>query len=233
MVVYMKARRRVGLLIPASDIVIEVDLWRHLPPELTLHVARMFLGATTVEGEERMLQEELEPAASRVASVLPEFAVFGCTSASALHGLEGDRAISLQISKLTNCPCTTVIQTIIHEVGLLQINRLLLITPYVDALNHKLINTLRAAGLPVSRASGLGLVDDPAIAAVDPTEIQQYAMDIYSKEATQPDCIFISGTTFRGFDAVEGLEKQLGIPVLSSNLCVLKAIYRHFNLAYP
>ena len=39
----MKDRRRLGLLVPSSDVVMEDDLWRRLPPAFTLHVARMYL----------------------------------------------------------------------------------------------------------------------------------------------------------------------------------------------
>ena len=47
----MGERNRIGLLIPASDTVMEVDLWRRLPQHLTLHVARMYLESTTIAGE--------------------------------------------------------------------------------------------------------------------------------------------------------------------------------------
>ena len=90
----MEQRRRLGLLVPSSDIAMEDDLWRRLPPDATLHVSRMHLESTTVAGEERMLDEELAPAARRVAAVRPELVIFGCTSAAALRGLDGDTAIA-------------------------------------------------------------------------------------------------------------------------------------------
>jgi len=226
----MNMRKRVALLIPASDTVMEADLWRHLPPELTLHVARMYMESTTVDAQEKMLQDELEPAACRAGAVLPDLAVFGATSASALHGLDGDQAVSRRVSKWTNCPCITVIQSVIAEIAILKRKRLLLVTPYVEALNHKLRDTLLAAGLPVTGAAGLGLTKDPAIAAVTPAEIHQFVKSTIAKETAPPDCVFISCTTFRGFEAVEGLERELQIPVLSSNLCALKAVLRHFHL---
>ena len=50
---------RVGLLVPSSNTVMEVDLYRNLPPPITLHPARMYLEETTPQGEERMISEEL------------------------------------------------------------------------------------------------------------------------------------------------------------------------------
>jgi len=53
--------------------------------------------STTVAGEEKMLREELTPAARRVASVHPELVIFGCTSVAALRGVDGDAAIARRV----------------------------------------------------------------------------------------------------------------------------------------
>jgi maleate isomerase len=226
----VKTVHRVALLVPASDTVMEVDLWRNLPPDLNLHVARMYMDSTTVEGQEKMLREELAPAARRAGAVRPELAIFGATSASALHGLEGDQIVSEQVSRWTGCPCITVLQSVLSEIRSLHVRRLLLVTPYVEALNTKLIATLCSAGLPVISATGLGLDNDPAISAVTPEEIHHLVLDSYSSQAVPPDCVFISCTTFRGFESVSGLERDLGVPVVSSNLCALRSILRYFQL---
>ena len=45
---------RVGLIVPSSNSVIEVDFYRRLPADTTLHTARMYLVQTTPEGESRV-----------------------------------------------------------------------------------------------------------------------------------------------------------------------------------
>src|SRR3982751_751191 len=77
---------RVGLVVPSSNTVMEVDLYRRLPPEVTLHTARMFMVETTPEGESAMLDDYLPGAVRDLASVNPDVVVFGCTSAGALRG---------------------------------------------------------------------------------------------------------------------------------------------------
>ncbi len=47
---------RVGLIVPSSNTVIEVDFYRRLPADATLHTARMYLEQTTPEGESVMLK---------------------------------------------------------------------------------------------------------------------------------------------------------------------------------
>jgi maleate isomerase len=226
----MSDRKRIGLLIPASDTVMEADLWRRLPLQFTLHPARMYMESTTVEGERKMLNEELEPAARRVASVRPELVIFGCTSAAAIDGLERDADISRRVSRLAGCPCITVVQAAIREIGLLKPQRLLLVTPYNEDINRRMANTFRNAGLPVDGATGLGLEDDLAIGAVSPDEIRRFVSESVNKQANRPDCVFISCTTFRSFEAAAEIEADLGMPVMTSNKGAWMEIQRHFNL---
>lgn len=214
---------------PSSDIVMEADLWRRLPPHVTLHVARMYLESTTVAGEEKMLDEELAPAARRVASVRPELMIFGCTSAAALRGLDGDAAISRLVETIVGCPCVTVVQAALREIRQLEPRRLLLITPYLDELNDRMQKTFLEAGLPVTGVVGMGLDDDLDIGAVLPQEIKKFVVAATRSATPAPDCLFVSCTTFRAFEAVEELERELGIPVITSNRGAFQAVLRHLG----
>jgi maleate isomerase len=220
---------RIALLVPSSDLVMESDLWRRLPPDLVLHVARMFLETTTVAGEEKMLDEELAPAARRVSSVQPELAIFGCTSAAALRGVDGDRAISELVLQIAGCPCITVVQAAFDWIDEIAPQRLLLVTPYLDELNERMRATFCAAGMPVSEVVGMGFDDDLDIGAVPPLKIHEFVVESARAMNPGPDCVFVSCTTFQAFEAAEGLEEELGIPVVTSNRGVFRALMRHFH----
>ena len=77
---------RVGLLVPSSNTVMEVDFYRHLPAAATVHTGRMYMEATTVKGEEEMLDKHCLPAAADVATAKPDLMVFGCTSGGGVAG---------------------------------------------------------------------------------------------------------------------------------------------------
>lgn len=226
---HMTNWHRVGLLVPSSDIVMEADLWRRLPSHLTMHVARMYLESTTVPGEERMLDEELAPAAHRVASIHPELVIFGCTSAAALRGLDGDAAIAQVVEAVVHCPCVTVMQAAFDQFRRLAPRRLLLVTPYIQPINERMRGTFLAAGLPVTRVAGMGLDSDLEIGAVSPEEIHRFVVATTRETTPAPDCIFVSCTTFRAFEAAERLEQELEIPVVTSNRSVFKALLRRFG----
>ena len=106
----MSARpARVGLMIPSSNTMMEVDFARDLPPGTALHTARMFLEDTTPAGENRMLDEFALPAARDLGTARPDVVVFGCTSAGALRGNDYDTELCGRISELTGAPTVSTI----------------------------------------------------------------------------------------------------------------------------
>jgi len=77
--------RRLGLLLPSSGTVQEVDFYRRVPPDVTVHAARMHLPTTSPADEVRMLDAHVLPAAADLATIRPDVVVFSCTSAGALR----------------------------------------------------------------------------------------------------------------------------------------------------
>src|SRR5215212_224475 len=84
---------RVGLIVPSSNTVMEVDLYRRLPAGSTLHTGRMHLEETTPEAEAVMLDEQLSVTIRDLATARRGVMVLGCASAGALRGraYEADR----------------------------------------------------------------------------------------------------------------------------------------------
>lgn len=228
----MEEPRRLGLLVPSSDIVMEADLWRHLPEIATLHVTRMLIESTTVIGEKKMLKEELIPAARRLGSVKPELAIFGCTSAAALHGLDGDSEISRRVAAEVGCHCITVVQAVLEELREVNANRIFLVTPYISEITQRLMNTLEEAGVSVIGAEGLGLYNDLEIGSVQPKDIKDFVLRCVDHSEIPPDSVFISCTTFRALEVAKKLEIDLGLPIITSNRSVLHVILRYLTNGY-
>ena len=217
----------IGLLIPSSDTVMEPDLWGTIPENIHLHVARMYMESTTVVGEEKMLDDELEPAANRIRSIEPELVIFGCTSAAALRGLEGDADIAQRVETIAGCKCITVVQAVFTELKKVNPEGLLLITPYLEDVTERLRRSLVEAWQPVVGTDCLGLDSDLDIAAVHPERIKQFIFQAVERSEPAPDCVFVSCTTFRVFEIAEKLEKELGLPVVTSNKSVSRVVKRY------
>jgi maleate isomerase len=189
---------RVGLMIPSSNTMMEVDFTRDLPPGAALHTARMFMQDTTPAGESRMLDEFALPAARDLGTARPDVVVFGCTSAGALRGNDYDTELCERISELTGAPTVSTIgavRTAIEASGAASIG---VITPYVDELNEKIKASIEADGTQVAAITGLGITDNFEIAEVEPDEIVAFAVRALGGLAAggHIDLVFASCTNF-------------------------------------
>jgi maleate isomerase len=222
----MNARpARVGLMIPSSNTMMEVDFARDLPPGTALHTARMYMEDTTPAGENRMLDEFALPAARDLGTARPDVVVFGCTSAGALRGNDYDAQLCQQISELTGAPVVSTIgavRTAIEASGAASVG---VITPYVDELNEKIRESIQADGIDVAAITGLGITDNFAIAEVAPEEIVAFAVRALGPLAVEGviDLIFASCTNFGAMTARPAITERLGVPVVTSNQAVLAA----------
>ncbi|MFZ1994044.1 MAG: hypothetical protein WAU75_08035 [Solirubrobacteraceae bacterium] len=213
---------RVGLIVPSSNSVIEVDFYRRLPADATLHTARMYLEVTTPEGESAMLDDHLPVAITDLRTARPDVMVFGCTSAGALRGNAYEAELIKRIADETGAETFSVaasVRRVIREAGGRRVG---VITPYVESLNDKIRQSLEDDGLEVAGIHGLGITENFAIAEVEPARIAQFASECFA--GSDIDLLFASCTNFRAIDAREEIQAALGVPVVTSNHAALTVV---------
>jgi len=221
------ARKRLGLIVPSSNSVMEVDFYRRLPEDLTLHTARMYLQETTVEGESRMLDDFLPRAVEDLRSVRPHVVVFGCTSAGALRGNAYEAGLVAEISRSCGCPVVSVISAVRRNFARIGAKTTVVITPYVSELNERVRKSVEEDGVRVLEIRGLGIDLNFEIANVDPSRIAEMAAGV--ARAHTPDAIFLSCTNFRGLEAADKVSRITGLPVVTSNGAALDAVLEIVN----
>jgi maleate isomerase len=199
----------------------EPDFYFGVPAGWTVHTARMYMEETTVEGESRMLDEFTMPAARDVATAHPHVIVFGCTSAGALRGNAYDAELTQEIARQTGIPTVSVIKSVRDALQKLSATRLVVVTPYIDALNDQIRTSLEDDGLSVLRINGLGISENFQIAQVPRQEIVAFAQQTVGD--LQPDALFISCTNFPAMGVLDELRDKFSFPVLTSNQAVLEA----------
>jgi maleate isomerase len=218
---------RIGLIVPSSNTVAEVDFYRRLPSGCTLHTARMFLTETTPEGEAAMLDRHLPTAIDDLASARPDVMVFGCTSAGALRGNAYEAQLIERIEQRTGAATFSVAASVRRAIRAAGCRRVGVITPYVESLNDKIAESLQDDGLEVAGIHGLGITDNFAIAEVEPERIAQFASECFA--GRDIELLFASCTNFRAFDAREEIHQALGLPVITSNQAALAAVLDHLG----
>lgn len=224
----MSGGTRVGLLVPSSNTMMEGDFTRGLPAGASLHTARMYLENTTVEGENRMLDEHTMGPARDLGTAKPDVVVFGCTSAGALRGNDYDAELCERISEVAKAPVVSTIRSVRDALTASGARRVGVVTPYVDELNERIKASVEADGIEVVRIAGLGMTDNFAIAMVPESEIVEFAASALA--GLDIDLVFASCTNFGAMQARPAISKRLGLPVVTSNQAVLEAAIERLGL---
>lgn len=97
---------------------------------------------------------------------------------------------------------------------MLSARRLVLISPYIEAINRREAAFLAAHGYETLHAVGLGIDSPQDMIRVDPGDWYRLVRANLRPDA---DAYFLSCTAIRSLDVVEALERDLGKPVLTSN----------------
>lgn len=207
-------RARLGLLMPSGNSVAEPEIHAMLPPGVIALVTRLTLTGSSEPELEAML-EALEPAARLLADARPGLIGFHCTAVSTFAP---DRAGSIQarIEAAAGLPACSTADGILAALALLGVRRLVLVTPYIEAVHAREVAWLAAHGVAVAGGSCLGVNTNGEMARIPPTTIAEQARAAV-RAAPGAEACFISCTAIRSAGLIAGLEAELGLPVITSN----------------
>jgi len=214
---------RVGLIVPSSNTVAEVDFYRRLPTRATLHTARMYLDEVTPEDEAVMLDEHLPGAVRDLATAHPDVVVFACTSAGTLRGNAWEERLIARIGECTAARAVSVAAAVREAIAARAAHRVGVLTPYTETINDKIRGSLEEDGLEVARIDGMGIAANLEIGSVEPERITEFAAEKFNCP-DDLDLLFVSCTNFRAMEAREWIEQELRLPVVTSNHAALEAI---------
>ncbi|HEX9661645.1 MAG TPA: hypothetical protein VGB27_05110, partial [Candidatus Binatia bacterium] len=152
----MSPEPRIGLIIPSSNSLTEVQFNRYAPPGVSVHVTRLRMTGKWRKPLDE-LRKPLSEAAEALSDVRPGIIVFHCTANSMENGLAHEAAIVGIIEKASGCPTISTAQAITRAFDHCGIKKLVLISPYVKATNEHEVKYLSEAGYTVLHELGLGL----------------------------------------------------------------------------
>jgi maleate isomerase len=211
--------RKLGLIVPSWNTVNEYEFQRALTPGISVHSTRLKITADDEENFTRMAEEV--PAASRLlADAKVQVICYGCLAGGFIKGLGHDLEVARNIEAATGIPGVAAATAVVDALRAMGVSRISVASPYETWLNKRLKDYLKAFGVEVLALKGLGT---QAHASFTPEQNAELA-----SEADRPEsqAIFISCSNFRTLEIIELLEKKLGKPVLTSNMCSLWKMLR-------
>ena len=187
------------------------------------------------EGLRGMRQHVSRAARDLAAEGLSDLIVFGCTVGSMIEGKGYDDQICAEITAETGIPAMATTTAVIAALQALGAPRVAVATPYTRRINAIEAKALRSYGVDVVNMKGYhedvadSLFTNRMIG--DLTEEDTYAFS-RSVDCDEARCLFISCTNLRTMGIVGCLERDLGKPVLSSNVCMAWLALKRLNLSY-
>lgn len=209
-----------GLLVPSSNTTMESEFWRMVMGWATVHTARMSLRKIVV-GELEEMEEDVLKEAVHLADAGVDVIGYGCTSGSLYKGKGHALELEKRITEKTGIPAVATASSVIEVLKELQVDKVCVATPYTGEVNKLEKIFLEQSGINVLKIKGLNIEDNRHVGFLDPSAAQKLAKEVYVP-GTQG--IFISCTNFRTIEVIDNLERELGVPVVSSNTATLWAM---------
>ena len=224
-------RIRIGTIVPVSNTTNEFEFNRMKPDGVSVHFTRVPIDTNPAEDDFRTMLDEAGRASSELAAAGADVIAYGCTSGS--MACPADRLLGT-MEESSGTKSLTTAGAILDALNSLGAKRISMATPYTDATNAKEKAFVERHRFEVADIKGMGLGGSlekiQKISRVPPDEIYDHA-----KSVDQPDtdALLICCTDFGSADIVQGLEDDLGKPVLTSNTATLWAALRISGVDTP
>lgn len=216
------ALKRIGIIVPSTNLTVEADFQRFLPAHVTAHAHRLWIPPGEMsERHLEVMNEGLADAARLLASANVDCIGYACTSGSFFKGREWDRQAADLITGIAEVPAFTTSQAVSAALSTFGARRISVATPYPEWTNRRLRTYFEGLGFDVlnvdsdvrAAAGGHRMINDQ-----DPAEIFEFARLHCHGDA---DLMLFSCTAWRAFEIAGSLETALNRPVTTSNQATL------------
>jgi maleate isomerase len=214
--------KRIGLIIPSSNRMVEQEMVRVLPDGATAHVARLRMTGSHARPLEALLPD-VSAAAATLADAQCDAIAFHCTANSTADGEEGEAQLLAALRVATKAPVTTTATAIRQALEALKARRIVLITPYTPAVTAHEAEFFEDVGCEVvaMNAADLGGSDDYCAALPS-----MWEATLLGARRDDVDAYVLSCANVACFEIIDRVEAALGKPLVTSNQSVLWATLR-------
>lgn len=204
----------IGVVVP-FDFELDWEYWKYLPSRVELFFTRTpYLQAPVGLEMARACGRPsvVAKGVKALGAVRPASTLYACTSGSFVAGVAGEAAIREAMLRAGARRAVTSSGAALQALAAVDARRVAVAAPYTKGTTVKLVDYLAEAGVDTVRASYLGL--NGSISRVSQGTIADLI-----RSAAHPDAqaIYVSCTALRTFGMVADLERELRVPILTSN----------------
>lgn len=230
MVTADRDRRRVGFIVPSPALVTRSEFRRLLPEEVDVLFAEVDVGEATVESNLAMLRRDFDSAVMTLAADTCDVIVQGGVSPSIALGAGHDHELHSRISRLGRTNAVVAMEATLRALKALRARTLAVVTPLSSDMTIKVADYFRSSGFVPATAVGQGLATADDVHHADEAAVAELAQAAF-RATPAADCVYIYGGGWPSLGVISALRKDLGVPVMSSNIATAWVL--HEMLALP
>jgi maleate isomerase len=211
------ADKRVGIIIPSSNRMVEQEMVQAFPQGVQPHVTRLRMTGPN-RGPLAAVMPRVEEATRALTDARCEVVAFHCTANSMQEGRDGEERILAGMTRAGAPQVTTTATAIRRALAALNARSMVLITPYDQATTDHEAEFLEQEGCRVLHAKGFALAGSDAYCATPSAFWRERALEARRGDA---DVYFLSCANISVFGIIAELEGALERPVITSNQAVV------------
>ena len=213
-----KTNPRVGLIVLATDVMIEKDFLKVFSDvSADLFVNRITnYNPVTANNLKKMVNDITSVTEKILPGEKVDCIVYGCTSGTIVSGYNNIKK-KINIAKpdaVVTAPSTAALNALKKK----NINKISIVTPYIKNVNDDVVNFFKNNNFEITSNTYFDIESDVDIGKVDQDQLFEILSNIDHKNA---EALFVSCTSLPVLNIIEKLEKKLNITVLSSNQALI------------
>lgn len=122
--------KRIGVVVPSVNTVIETWYPKVVPSSVSVHVARMLISAGVTPDTLRAMDRHGIEAAKTLATCRPSVVLYACTASSFVGGRHSDLELMTELEKAIGIPVVTTTESVLRALGALKVRSLAVASPY-------------------------------------------------------------------------------------------------------
>jgi len=214
-----ETQARIGLIIPSSNRMTEPQFHRYAPAGVAVHIARVQMTGQHKKPIAQLL-DDIGRAASSLADARCNPIVFHCTGTAMAEGKEGEAALVRRVAEEGGAAAFSTAQAIVEALDHMGMRRVVLLSPYPQAVNDHEREFLGEHGIEVERDVALNVGSSDEYIRVPVARWIELAREHARLPA---DGFFLSCTNTTQIEAIEVIERETGKPAINSNQATLWA----------
>jgi maleate cis-trans isomerase len=210
-----RAPLKVGLMVPANNTTMEVELAAWLPAGSTITTVKIPRGQGLLTRETLPAYRDSAIALARAhfADGQHDLIAYGCTAAGFISGPAGDAELQAKLTEATGLPVVTTACAMVSALQHDGAKRIAVVTPYHDEVNRQLAAFLADGGISVVRMDTFRAPDVVALGRITAEQVRDL-----SRATMGPDCdgMFIGCSQLPTHAILDELRTEFKRPTWSS-----------------